>query len=289
MIEIETRCEFQDLKQPWTVGDHQKLVCHWERSTEFTQPFVIKFAREEDNYTLALLETMATDKKLEAIVTGYKPGKHQNVSFSILSGDKNLTVAPLSWDIQATVKQEQQAGQQQQPPQPVPSYGPFALPFPAWITWTALVLLIAAIGIAIYSYYQRRRKKIFKAKLDEYLHKGAPHQQVHAALRALIRSLDSGQKSSVEVLNEMDLLLKQYLMGTFALPTEGLGAQKLIDTLGSRFEKWSKDLKIQFRQFTFDLERLKIEATSLNQEDLLDLGFRLRRLIDLIQFQRGRS
>ena len=287
MIEIETRCEFVDLKQPWTVGDPQKLVCRWERDTEFTGSFFIKFPNEENTYALVLIEAAASPRELQAIVTGYKPAKYEEMIFSIVSGDKTLKVAPLNWQIESVIKQEEQQ-QQQQPPQPVPSYGPFMLPFPAWILWTAAVLLIAIVVASVYTVIRRRQKKAFQKKLDGYLHQGSPHNQVHTALRALIRLMDSAQKSKSEALQELDTLLRQYLMGTFSIPTENLSAQKLIKALSSRSERWSKDLKIQFRQFVFDLERLKEQGTELNQEDLLDLCLRLRKLIDLIQFQRGR-
>lgn len=287
MIEIEARCEFVDLK-PWTVGTHQKMLCHWERSAAFSQPFVLKFAREEDQYSLVLLETQSGDKQLEAVVTGYKPGPHKEVSFAIVSGDVKLMVVPMSWNIETTIKQ-QQGQQQQEQQQPVPSYGPFMLPFPTWILWTFVVLLTVAIGTGIYGYIRRRQKKIFQKRLEEYLHKGSPHLQVHAALRAMVRLLDGSQKSKAEFLNEMDILLKQYLMGTFALPVEGLSARSLIKRLASRSERWSKDLKIQFRQTVFDLERLKEQPEALTAEDLTDLISKLRQLIDQIQFQRGRK
>ena len=289
MIEIETRCSFVDL-QPWTVGVRQKMICEWDRATQFSAPFAIHFAREEAAYSLVLLETSASEKKLEAIVTGYKPGEHKDVSFALISGDMKLVVAPLSWKIEATVKQEeQQKGEQQQQQQPVPSYGPFMLPFPAWILWIFIILLIAAVGTGVYGYIRRRRKKIFQKRLEEYLHQGSPHIQVHAALRAMVRLLDNLQKSKAEVLAELDLLLKQYLMGTFALPVEGLSAKALIKKIEPRSERWSKDLKIQFRQTVFDLERLKDQSDKLTNEDLIDLISKLRQLIDQVQFQRGRK
>ena len=291
MIEVETRCEFVDLK-PWTVGDHQKLVCHWDNPTELKPPFTIKFPQEEHTYTLVILDAVATEKELQADVTGYKPGQHKDMSFDIVSGDVHLRVAPLSWEIQATLKQQgqgqdQQAMQQQQ--QPVPSYGPFMLPFPSWILWTALVLLLAIVGTAVYSLWRHRKKKQFQKKLEEYLHKGSPHQQTHAALRALVRLMDSEQKSKTEVLAEMNTLLKTYLMGTFALPVDHLPARQIIQKLSQRSQRWSKELKIHFRQMLFDLERLQEQPEQLNTEDLLDLCSRLRQLIDQIQFQRGRS
>lgn len=286
MMDIETRCEFVDLK-PWTVGVRQKMTCHWERPTQFSAPFTIKFAREEDNYTLALLEVSAADKQLEAVVTGYKPGEHKDISFALMSGDVKLNVAPLSWEIKATVIQ--QTEQQQQPPQPVPSYGPFMLPFPSWILWTFGILLIAAISTGVYAYIRRRQKKLFQKRLAEYLHQGSPQLQVHTSLRALVRILDTEQKSKVEVIDELNRLLRQYLMGTFALPLEDLSAEKLIKKMSSRYERWSKDLKIQFRQLVFDLQSLKTQSDALTSDDLIELVTKLRILIDQIQFQRGRK
>lgn len=287
MIDIEARCEFMDLK-PWTVGARQNMVCRWERDTEFQAPFRIQFTDEINTYTLVLLEAKASARELQAVVTGYKPGDYQNIPFKIISGDMQLSVAPLSWKIESLLKQEQAQPQGEQQ-QPAPSFGPFMLPFPPWILWSALVLFIAVIGTAVFAFYKRRQKKLFQKELAAYLHQGSPHVQIHTALRTLIRLMDTEQKSQAEALKEMDVLLRQYLMGTFSAPTKDISAEKLLGRLASRSEKWSKDLQIQFRQFIFDLERLHQQTETLTQDDLLDLCFRLRRLIDLVQFQRGRK
>ena len=170
MIEVETRCEFVDLKA-FKVGEHQKLLCHFDRPTPLTAPFKIKFADEKDTYALVVLDAVSNEKELQLLVTGYKPGSYKNLGFEILSGETHLVVAPLSWEITATVQQNTQQNAQQQP-QPTPSYGPFMLPFPSWILWSAGVLLLAVIWTAVYSYLRRRQKKAFQKELDAYLHKG---------------------------------------------------------------------------------------------------------------------
>lgn len=105
-------------------------------------------------FSLKVLKTLQLNpQSAQFEVTPYRAGEFQPKYVRLMQGEQGIEAANLKWKVQSVL----QPGQQ---PQMVPSFGPYGLHLPIWITAaaiSALVLVIWFVARRTRRYTQRRR------------------------------------------------------------------------------------------------------------------------------------
>jgi len=212
------QCEFsgQDLGK-LTVGTIFDLNCSGDIPVEWKpgENLQITPAKKEEAYSLVVLESKSvSDRKVELRVTGYKPGPHQPEYFRVTQGDRGFEVSRPKWEFQSVRKPNE-------PDEPHPSYGPFALSLPAWI-WLVGLALIIALGLVIWRQARRHlQRRRMLAELSRHRTALPPLHQFYRDLRQLRRRLHQS-KASEELKGigqDLDRDFRLYVLRSFEIPT----------------------------------------------------------------------
>ena len=227
-------CEWQG-RENLTVGAIFKAKCHGDIPVTWGEgPLEVKFAKEEDAYSLVVLNAdKLSPNEADLTVTAYKPGEHQPEYARFTQGaTSGFEVAKPSWSVKSVLDP-------QKPPQPVASLGPWSVGFPMWIALAA-ALVLALIGLIVWRTVRRVRQR--RRMLDDLQrHKTAilPVHQFYRDARTLRRRLN-GAKTVEElrqVAAELNREFRLYVLRQYLIPTLDWSDRQVVDDLRRRHRK----------------------------------------------------
>ena len=235
------------LKQPeqWTVGTLTSMDCSGDAVTEKISEQLpqIQFANKDDAHKIKIIEVKKfANTHAEFLVTSYKPGDHQNLSFEIVLDAVLIPIKPVSFTVQSVLNP-------QQPSEAQGPYGPYILSYPIWV-WLLALFLLAAIGAAIF-YPIRRRKKNIKMieEMSAYKTPIPASHQLRKDFTQLIRNIEkkSMDPDSVEAKLELSNMFKSYLIRQFFVPAHVRNYGYCEKQIAKKFPRaslaWIEDLK----------------------------------------------
>lgn len=260
-----------------TVGDKFKLTCGGESLPAFNGPVKIKFAQPEHEFSLEVLETIRNESTGgDFIVTGYKPGKFENVEgMKLTDGKTSITISPQTWEVISIIPKDQQA------PQPFPSYGPFVLSWPLWL-WVLLALVVGALLFVSFRFIKRRRDLAkLKEKLREHTSSLGAFGQFNKDIRVLTRKVSVGLKQKVnkEYVDELNQIFRYYFVREFWVPAQEWTSRETLNEIKRSHFKLYQEYKLKLVQVFREMDRA-VASDGVNGEDFEQLVNMSRDLID---------
>lgn len=230
-------CQFSEAGQPLTdltAGSKFTMKCHGDIPVEWTKdPLKLAFAKEEENYTLAILEVKALESQdAELLVTGYKAGKHNPEYVRVLQGDKGFETAKPQWEIKTVLKKNEQ-------PQPYPSFGPYSVSFPIWILIAGALTLAAVIWACVRFIRRTTQRRRMLEDLKRHATALSPLHQFYRDSRNLRRRLHNVKTADeLKTLSEdLDREFRLYVLRQFQIPTLDWSNGAILRDLRKRHRK----------------------------------------------------
>jgi hypothetical protein len=236
------------IKQPesWTVGGLTNMDCSGELLTNEVNAentSIVRFADKADQYKLKILTEVKFEKSIaEFVVTSYKPGDHQNLSFEIVKGEVVIPVAPVSYSVKSVLDP-------QQPSQPQGPFGPYFLSYPIWVWMTLLLIFIAAVYSVVYPVRQRKKNKKLQTEMAAIKTPIPASHQLRKDLVLFMRKLESQslEPSAAEAKEEFYTIFRHYLVRQFIVPAHVKSPISCLKEINKKFPRasimWSEDLK----------------------------------------------
>lgn len=274
------KCQIEN-SQTWTVGELKKMACSGEtlpeRSDAAPPNAYVKFKSEEDQYKLKILSVERLDRSIaEFTVTSYKAGDHANLSFSIVSSDLEIPVAPMTFSIQSVLEKGKQE-------EPQGFFGPYTLGYPVWVWLVAAVLL----GVAVFSIVQPVRKikkrQRLRREMDEFKTPLTAFQQLLKDFRGFAKKLENngslaGEASTKE---EFRKIFSNYILRQFQVPTHAQSMRSCLKQIEAKYPRlflvWGDGLK----KLTRESDRF-LKAQDLSPSDYLQMIKSMSRLAEKI-------
>lgn len=290
--QILWRCEMTKLGDgpdvgAFTVGAKFSLKCSgpslpkaWNELPE------IGFAKEDDAFTLVPLNLgKASENEAELVVTGYKPGQHKPDYITLGTGDNQVRVEGLQWNVNSVVQAEQG-----KPPQPFPPYGPIILFWPWWL-WATIVGSI--LFIALFVWWRVRRTLARKRLIERLADRGAAlsaYAQLHKDLRGLMRryqgrtSVDDTHKPD-EYLMGLDQSLRQYLSRTLLVPAQEWSDGAIVRDIKRRHRRVYKETGVELNRLLSELRRARNAKglTFTDCEQIHEMGRKVAEKIEVMK------
>jgi hypothetical protein len=254
-----------------TVGAKFDLKCHGEIAVAWRagEPVRVAFAKDEQAYTLQVLQTKTLDPQdAEFVVTGYKPGKQAPEYVRLVqkggaagSGEIGFEFDKPQWEIRSVLKPNQ-------PPSPYGPYGPFALRPPLWIFVTA-GLLLALLIVVVYRWVRRtsQRRRMLES-LKRHRTALSPLHQFYRDARGLRRRLH-GAKTAEElktITEDLDREFRLYVLRQFEIPTLDWSDNEILADLRRRHKKVFERARDPLKRTLRELVRLKSGPQVLLQD-----------------------
>jgi hypothetical protein len=199
-------------------------------------------------FSLKVLQVMkAEPQELHLQVTSYRAGEFQPKYVRFMQGEQGIETADAKWKVQSVL----QPGQQ---PKPVPSFGPYGLSLPLWVSITAVALLIAIVWFVtrrIRRYTQRRR---MLEELKTHSTALAPINQFYRDARQ-IRKFIEGARDEQQLKPQLWALnrdFKLYVLRQFQIPALDWSDREILNDLKKHnravYEKAGDILKKTLRE-----------------------------------------
>lgn len=271
------RCEFKEANESGsakldalTVGSKFVLSCQGDIAVKWGEGLPrVSFGEGEKakagQFTLQVLKVIRQDPQAaDFIVTSYKAGEHAPEFFRILSGDSGFEAVNAKWKVQSVIKAEQQP-----PPQPYPSFGPWNLSLPVWF-WALLLILLAGAAVSVFVRVRKARQR--RRMLEGLkLHRTAlaPIHQYYKDSRKL-RNRMNQVKTAEEfgpLAQDLNKEFRLYVLREFEVPALEWSNRAILGDLSRRhravYRKAGEPLKKTLRE----LERLQSQK-NLSLQDL---------------------
>lgn len=252
-------CDLNEAKD-LTVGRKFGLKCHGDIDVAWKQgPLAVIFPKEEDNYSLVVLANpKMSNKEVELVVTGYKPGKHQPDYMRIVQGETGFEVQKPQWEIQSVIKQGEK-------PQPYESVGPWSLGLPLWflISFAIVLLALFYIGYRVFRRIHQRRKML--AELERHKTTLSPLHQFYRDSRGLRRRLNQAQtaEDAKAVADDLNREFRLYVLRQFQIPTLDWSNRAIIADLRRRHRRVYRRAGANLGKTLRELTRLSESKTVL--------------------------
>lgn len=270
-----------------TVGARFLMKCHGDIAVSWGSGAVPKlvFAKPEDEYSLSLLKVIRQEPTaVEYEVTAYKAGEHAPEYVRVLADvgsaeARGFEFTSPRWKVASVLKP-------QQPPQPVPPFGPWDLSLPLWfviLVGVVVLLVVAMIVRTVRRFNQRRRM------LEELgRHKTAlqPLHQFYRDARHLRRRLhDAKQPSDLTAIStDLNREFRLYVLRRYQIPTLDWSNAAILAELRRRhratYDQSGESLKRTLRELTKIVDRTnlaphdveQVHRMSLDTAERMDVG-----------------
>jgi hypothetical protein len=248
-----------------TVGSLFDLHCKGDIPVEWREtPVTLKFAQQEQAYTLYLLKTLKLEKnEAEFVVTGYKAGKHNPEYVRILQGENGFEFLKPTWNIASVLKPNEQT-------QPYGPMGPWFLMLPSWIWVTVAILFIAFVTILVRFLRRRIQRKRMLEELDKHKTVLTPVNQFYRDSRLFQRRLHQSQSSNEykNLLAGLNREFRLFVLREFKIPTLDWSDRAIVEDLrkhhyhsyrvgGDNLKKTLRELTRLQTQDQFQMEDLE--------------------------------
>lgn len=151
-------CQFKEDIQSITVGSPLILLCDG-KALEAPLKAESLFIQTREKYSLAILETLKTEKGFLALkVTSYRTGSFEP-PFYITDGEQAVRVENLSFQVQSLLTEKDK--------EPYPAFGPFMTETPYMLfSVFSFICFVSLLGLFFYRLFKRIQfiKKILKKK-----------------------------------------------------------------------------------------------------------------------------
>ena len=270
-------CNFNEAKEPGaaaldslTVGTKFILSCRGDLSVYWTtEPPKIKFkegdAGKPFENSLVILEVLKQEAlAADFLVTAYKPGDHKPEFLRVVQGDQGFEVLKPAWSVKSVIQPNPE-----KPPEPYPSFGPWGLSLPLWVT----LLLVAVIGLFSAYVYRRVRKANQRRRMleDLKLHQTVlqPIHQFYKdarKLRTKMHQVKPGDDLKPLAL-ELEREFKLYILRQYQIPALEWSDREILRDLSYRHRQVYKKAGELLKKTLRELGRLHVQK-NLGMQDL---------------------
>lgn len=291
-------CKLQKLigekKDPITVGDKLGIICQGDDTPELlTKPFRL----EVDNahkYKLNILEVRSVEtSRLDLVVTSYKPGNHDAVTFQIVddAGQKLVIKIP-DLNVTSVIKKESM-----QQPKPYGPLLPFTQPLPWWFygIWIALFFVLGVFVIRKAIRYNQRKQLL--DNLEQFQSALGAYGQFNKDARSRYKNISMMTEGkltnelSVEFVENLKSDFDMYLVRELSVPAHIWTDKQVMSEIKKRhsrlYKKRGASISNLLKEFSKTIEAKK--ATLFDCEQLVEMSKRTATEVHLFQKRSGKA
>lgn len=274
-----------------SVGDTFLLSCKGDYQERMTENLKIEFADEKDQYKVHILEFVRSDEQnLDLKVTSYKTGVHKDLKFVLRDGENGFQVAGVTFEVKSILKQENG------PPQRMwASMIPVSLP--VWI-YVVLGLIAVVLLQRAYSFFKKRgQRRRMLEELQAHQLATTPYNHFTRQLRQMNRSLSLDGRPIAELIKELDLQFRMYLVRRFQVPAHLWSSTQTLRAIKGDHKLVYSTVEAQLRRClvefdrvpTGDSDRVKEKDFEQFAEMTLDLADRIEKSFKLNEKKSARG
>lgn len=305
-VPVKWTCELPTItkEKPWTVGQKHTLSCRGESTDQLKEPVKVVIQvpeqpeqagpakpgakKQEDpnkDYALFVLETKNIDNDSgDFVVTSYKSGKYNEVTFKLVGADKKeILIEPMNWEVTTVLTEQNKKG-----------FGPTApleLGMP-WFYWLSILLIVGAVIslIAIKMFFFMRWQKQVK-EMKSYATAIGPTNQFYKDIRGLHShyKVEDGTPLSQSLTKEYWVALEEkfklYIVRQFEVPAYAITNSKILSKVKKKNQKnWSAKLNGKLKRILAEFKKGK-SAQALNIKDISQMEKLCQEFIEQIKKQ----
>lgn len=268
-------CEFKPSPDPGaaaldqlTVGHLFQWQCHGDIAVDWPKaPPRLVFPQPEGEYSLSVQKINRLDANdVLLTVTSYKPGAHapEYVRFLVGQGTdaKGFEVVKPQWTVKSVLDP-------QQPPQPVPPFGPWSLSLPLWLLSVCVIVILLVLWLTV----RRIRKSIQRKRMLETLqkHKTAlpPLHQFYKDARQIRRRLNQLKDPNElkTITSDLNQEFRMFVLRQFQIPALEWSDRAILEEMRRRHLRIYKTAKEPLRRTLREL-RMLAQRSEIDLKDI---------------------
>lgn len=249
-----------------TVGDRWQMRCHGSAEAPLKPTSRLVFSQENLEYSLHLLEVKeSSTQNFAAIVTGYRPNEYKDVSLEISDGVTTVKTNPMTWKTNSVLNP-------QEPPEMLPSQGPFLLHYPLWFWLSLGAVFLLMSGSLYYVHYRRRKMKKLMAELESYKTMLSPFAQWSRDVRNLQRKLSQNTVTEISNLfQNLNECFRLYLIRELMVPALQVSDREVMGFIRRKHFRVYESEALHLRRVFSELKNAQKDPGRLNKRDVEDL------------------
>ncbi len=263
----------------FTVGSKYLLTCRGEPIAEWKAQPMIRFSKEEQQYSLYPLKVVTqSSDQIQLVVTGYRPGSYVGDDLILTDGTNTVKMSKIEWQVKSVLEGNTQA-------QMVPPFGPFQMGFPPWLYGLWIVLALIFLGF----FWRQGRRYYSRKRLLEKLATNktalSPFNEMNKGIRGLLRKLRPDQADSLNsFVYDLDQLFRLYLVRRLLVPALEWSDRAVMNEIKNRYKQVYKTTASDLRRLFNELRKTK-SATTVSRVDAEQLMEMTRQIADRIEHQ----
>lgn len=272
------------------VGDLFRLHCEGDAlGVKLNEQAQFLFQQKKSKNTLKIIEVTYSDyQKLQAKVTGYKPGNYTEAKWVITDGTTVIaSTQALEWKVNSLFTQKNPP-----PEKPIGPMGPLGLSYPWWYWGGIGGAVLAVILIGAFRWRKSWKRKKLIEGLKEHQTALGPYNQFHKEIRLITRKISySGHGHDVAptvALAEIEKSFRLYLMRQFLVPAEEWSDREILKDIKKQRRKLYEELSDPIQKLLKEYRSLK-KSQKLNLHDCQQLTQMTRRVVDKIDVELKRK
>ncbi len=231
---------------------------------------------------LSLIQVLSLNEgDVELLVTSYRVGTHSLDGFSLTDDSQVLKMTGIEWEVKSVI-------QEQQKPEPYPSYPFWEMSYPLWFYGVFVFVLCALIAIPTYIFKRLKRRKIAFDKVKEYDTVLIPLDAFYKELRRIEKLWLSEKTTEKEFVSELAKQFRLFLTREFKVPAFEWPISEVLKEIKKSHYRFYKIFSARILKFFKETE-----ASSISKKDILYFTEEAQKLVEdidnEIQKKRGKK
>lgn len=216
--------------------------------------------KKEEVPALSLLQVLNTkDGDVELLVTSYRVGTHSLEGFSLTDDAQVLAMSGVVWEVKTVIQE-----QQQQKPEPYPSYPFWEMSYPIWFYGVCILILFALIGIPFFIFKRLQRRKRAYDKVKEYDTVLIPLDSFYKELRRIENLWLVEKINEKEFVVELNKQLRLFLTREFKVPAFEWPILEVLKEIKKKHYRFYKLFSANILKFFNEIESSKISKKDIS-------------------------